>query len=189
MELKKTLTSIFFVPTLGINREGLYNNGYLNGYFKDINKEVQYENCIYLLFKPKNIQKFKDFLDNEYARTKQIIDDYDYENGFIVVVYKLDLNYKNDFKLIKLGKYSETSAEFQKLFPVTLKVKKIDKVTGAEKYIDDTSLQYRIFNKTIDLKEYWENKLAVDFDNKMEVWDTWEEIKEILDINNIKQIL
>lgn len=189
MELKKTLTSIFFVPTLRINRDGLYNNGYLNGYSQDKSREVQYENCIYLLFKPKNLDKFKDFLDNEYLRTKQIVDDYDYEDGFIVVVYQLDEQFKKDYELIKKGKYSQTSVQFQKLFPETLKVEKRDKVTGIKKYVDDVSLQYRIFNKTVDLKEYWESKLAVDFKDDMEVWDMWEDEKEVLDIDKIKEIV
>jgi len=184
MELKKTLTSIFFVPTLQINREGLYNNGYLNGYSQDKKKEVQYENCIYLLFKPKNIAKFKDFLDNEYLRTKQVIDDYDYEDGFIVVVYKLDESFKNDYKLIKQGKYSQTSPTFQNLFPRFLPVKKKN-----GKVEEEVSLQYRIFNKTIDIKEYWENKLDIDFKEDMEVWDTWDDNKEIMDLDEIKEIV
>jgi len=182
MELKRTLTSIFFVPTLQINREGLYTNGYLNGYMTDSRREVQYENCIYLLFKPKNLEKFKDFLDNEYLRTKQVIDDYDYEDGFIVVVYQLDPKFKNDYKLIKQGKYSQTSPDFQNLFPAKLKV-----TTKEKTFKDEVSLQYRIFNKTVDLKEYWESKLAVDFKEDMEVWNIWDDEKEVLEIDKIKE--
>ena len=183
MEIKRTLTSIFFVPTLQINRDGLYNNGYLNGYSADAHKKEQYANCIYLLFKPKNIQKFKDFLDNEYLRTKQVIDDYDYENGFIVVVYQLREEFKNDYLLIKQGRYSQTSPEFQELFPKSLKVSKKDGTTSEE-----VSLQYRVFNKTIDLKEYWEDKLNYRFNDGMEVWDTWSDKKEILDLDKIQEL-
>ncbi len=181
MKLKKNLTSIFFVPTLKINREGLLNNGYLNGYSKDSRKEVQYENCIYLLFKPKNLEKFKDFLDYEYQRTKQVIDDYDYEDGFIVVVYQLDEKFKKDYKLIREGKYSQTSPEFQDLFPNTLPSKKEGGMV-----VEEVSLQYRIFNKTIDMKEYWENKINYTFGHDMEVWPTWNEDKEVLELEKIK---
>ena len=34
-------------------------------------------------------------------------------NGYVVIVYKLNLKFKNDYNLIKEGKYSETSKKFQ----------------------------------------------------------------------------
>ena len=77
MDVKKTITSVFMVPTLGIPKSELTDNGFINGYVKDENREVQYEDCIYLLFKPENLYKFKGFLDREYERTKAVIDDYD----------------------------------------------------------------------------------------------------------------
>ncbi len=101
MEIKKTITTIFMVPTLKINRDVLKDNGFINGYVKDVRKDVQYENCIYLLFKPEDIDRFKDFLDEEYERTKSIIDDYDYENGYVVLVYQLDGKFKRDFQFVK----------------------------------------------------------------------------------------
>jgi hypothetical protein len=39
-------------------------------------------------FKPDNLEKFKEILEGEYERTKDIIEDYDYADGFVVVVYK-----------------------------------------------------------------------------------------------------
>ena len=96
MDIKKTITSIFIVPTLSIGKERLLDNGYINGYIKDNRKEVQYENCIYILFRPENLDKFRDFLDEEYERTKSIIDDYDYENGHVVIVYNIDDKFKKD---------------------------------------------------------------------------------------------
>ena len=104
MDIKKTITSIFIVPTLSIGKERLLDNGYINGYIKDNRKEVQYENCVYILFRPENLDKFKDFLDEEYERTKSIIDDYDYEDGFVVVVYVLNVRLTDDISLIKQGR-------------------------------------------------------------------------------------
>ena len=52
---------------------------------------------------------------------------------------------------------------------------------------DEISLQYRVFNKTEDLKQYWEDKLGVDFDPSMEVWNGWDDEKEILNLENVKQ--
>ena len=80
MEIKKTITSIFMVPTLGINKELLKGNGFINGYSKDGSRDVQYQGSVYLLFKPAKLQVFREFLDGEYERTKTIIDDYDYND-------------------------------------------------------------------------------------------------------------
>lgn len=181
MSIKKTITSIFIVPTLSIGKERLGDNGFINGYIKDGQREVQYENCIYLLFKPEHLDKFREFLDEEYERTKSIVDDYDYEDGYVVIVYKLNERLNDDIALIKEGKYSQTSKKFQEIFPkiVTVKGEIIPKT--------EVSLQYRIFNKTSDLKEYWENKLGVKFDDDMEVWQTFVEENEILDLSKIKE--
>jgi hypothetical protein len=181
MEVKKTITSVFIIPTLKIGRERLINNGYINGYIKDEGKDVQYQNAVYVLFKPKKMDVFRDFLDEEYARTNQVIDDYDYPDGFVVVVYNLDEKFKKDFLLIKEGLYSKTSKEFQAQFPKIVKLFK----NGLHK--DEISLQYRVFNKTEDLKKYWEEKLGVEFDDSMEVWDGFNIDKETLNLNKIKQ--
>jgi hypothetical protein len=181
MELKRTITSIFIVSTLRINRDSLKNNGFINGYVEDAGKEVQYEKCLYLLFHPESLGRFKSFLDTEYERTKDIIDDYDYEGGFVVLVYKLSDEFKKDVSLVKLGRYSKTSKEFQALFPKTVRVKK------DSSYKDEISLQYRIFNKTDDLRAYWSEMLDVEFTDDMEVWQGWIEEKEILNINQLKE--
>jgi hypothetical protein len=179
--VKKTITSIFFVPTLKIGKERLTKHGYINGYQKDTTGDHSYDDCIYILFKPEEMDSFRDFLEEEYDRTKSIIDDYDYEGGYVVVVYKLNPKFKKDFELVKKGKYSKTSSDFQALFPKVIKINK----NGYNK--DEISLQYRVFNKTEDLKTYWEEKLGVEFDENMELWDIYEEGNEILDIEKIKQ--
>jgi hypothetical protein len=181
MEIKKTITSIFMVPTLKIPKDLLKDNGFINGYIKDGSREVQYENCIYLLFQPADLDKFREFLDSEYERTKSLIDDYDYEKGYVVVVYQLDSKFAKDFDLVKRGKYSKTSNSFQALFPKVIKIKK----NGLHK--DEISLQYRIFNRTEDLIKFWEEKLGVEFEDDQEVWHGFEEENEILNIEKLKE--
>jgi len=181
MDVKKTITSIFMVPTLKIPRGELQDNYFINGYVQDGSREVQYENCIYLLFQPKNIDKFREFLDSEYERTKAIIDDYDYQEGYVVVVYQLDSKFKKDFMLIREGLYSRTSKEFQALFPKIIKIKK----NGLQR--DEISLQYRVFNRTEDLIKFWEEKLDVEFDDDQEVWHAFILKDEILNIEKLKQ--
>jgi hypothetical protein len=180
MEIKKTITSIFIVPILKINKDDLKNNGYSNGYVEDGRKDIQYENSLYLLFKPENLDRFRTFLDNEYERTKNIIDDYDYENGYVVIVYKIDDKFKKDVELIKEGKYSKTSKVFQEMFPKTIKIQR----NGLSR--DEISLQYRVFNKTPDLIEFWEKKLNVTFDDAQELWEMFVKEEEILNLDKIK---
>ncbi len=170
------------VPTLKVPKDALRGNGFINAYIKDARKEDQYKGCVYLLFKPENLDKFREFLDGEYERTKAVIEDYDYEDGYVVVVYQLDEKYKNDFTLVQCGKYSKTSANFQKLFPKVVKITR----NGLSK--DEVSLQYRIFNKAEDLISFWETKLGIEFEDDYEVWDGWDEEKEILELDKIKEL-
>lgn len=185
MEVKKNITSIFMVPTLKVPKDALKSNGFINAYIKDAGREDQYADSIYLLFKPTDLDKFREFLDSEYERTKTVIEDYDYEDGFVVVVYQLNDKYKKDFVLIKEGKYSKTSVGFQKLFPKVVKIVR----NGLNR--DEISLQYRIFNKAEDLVSFWEEKLGIDMINTIgkdfEVWEGWDEEKEILELDKIKE--
>jgi hypothetical protein len=186
MEIRKNITSIFMVPTLKVPKDALRGNGFINAYIKDARREDQYKDSIYLLFKPENLDKFREFLDSEYERTKSVIEDYDYEDGYVVVVYQLDQKYKNDFNLVKQGRYSKTSTDFQKLFPKVVKIVR----NGLHK--DEISLQYRIFNKAEDLVNFWEEKLGIDLvetiGEDFEVWDGWDEQKEILELDKIKEL-
>jgi hypothetical protein len=185
MEIKKNITSIFMVPTLKVPKDALRGNGFINAYIKDNRRDDQYKESVYLLFKPTDLDKFREFLDSEYERTKAVIEDYDYEDGYVVVVYQLNDKYKKDFNLIKQGKYSKTSEEFQKMFP------KVVKIVKNNLHRDEVSLQYRIFNKAEDLVSFWEEKLGIDFKSIVgedyEVWEGWSEEKEILELDKIKE--
>tara|TARA_R110000868_G_scaffold75049_4_gene216817 strand:- start:501 stop:1058 length:558 start_codon:yes stop_codon:yes gene_type:complete len=181
MELKKTITSIFMVPTLKIHRDDFIENNFLNAYLEDIRRDVQYENAVYLLFKPVNFDRFREFLTKEYDRTKDILDDYDYEEGYVVLVYQLNKKWNKDFDIVKQGKYSETSQDFQNVFS------KVIKVVNNGLRRDEISLQYRIFNKADELRKYWEDKLDVYFTDDMELWRTFVYEDEVLDLDKIKQ--
>ena len=176
MKRKNTCTTIFMVPTLKNPKDSLKNNGFINAYIEDEMSDSEYKDCIYVLFKPDDVDLFKDFLDNEYERTKQIVEDYDYNGGFVIVVYKLNKKFDKDFKKVKQGEYSKTSKEFQKLFPKVVKLKK----NGLHR--DELSLQYRIFNKTKDLLEYWQEKIgsSVNWKDEYEVWSEFKENEQTL---------
>lgn len=181
MDTKKTVTSIFMVPLLKINKDNLREMGFINAYINDTNNDIHYENSIYLLFKPKNLGEFRAFLNEEYERTTNIIDDYDYGGGFVVVVYKLNPKFINDINLIKKGIYSKTSKNFQKEFP------KIIKIFTNNGFKEEISLQFRIFNKTKDMTDYWEEKLDVTFTEDQEVWYSFDEEKETLTLKKLEE--
>jgi hypothetical protein len=167
------------VPTIGLSRTTLSDNGFINAYVSDSTSEYNYSDAICLLFRPTNLGKFRELLDTERERTTALIDDYDYEGGYIVVVYKLKTEFKKDFDLVRQGKYSKTSKEFQKLFPDTVMLNNKEHV----------SLQYRVFNKAQDLIDYWENELDIKFTNDLEVWRGFDEQSEILDIEKVRDFL
>jgi hypothetical protein len=186
MTVEKTITSIFMIPTLKIPKDKLKENGFINGYVKDGGRDIQYENSVYVLFKPENLDKFREFLDKEYERTKTVIEDYDYEDGYVVVVYQLNDKYKKDFNLIKQGKYSKTSKSFQNEFPKLVKIVREGDVKEA------MSLQTRVFMRTDDLIEYWEERLGMNLKITLgedyELWDIFDETKETLEIDKIKEL-
>jgi hypothetical protein len=177
MALRKTITSIFIVPIF-VKRDNLLDNGFVNGYIKDLRRDIQYENAVYLLFKPTNLDKFRQFVDDQ---GETLIDDYDYEDGYVVLVYSLSSISKNDINLIKQGKYSKTSIKFQLLFPKVIKIMK----NGLHR--DEVSLQYRVFKKSVDLRELWEDKTGEYFTDDMEVWPGWTEENEEMNLEKIKE--
>lgn len=179
---KKTITSIFIMPTLKIPRNDLNKNDFLDAYLGDINKdEYHEEDVIFLLFRPKNLDIFREFLNQQYYENKQIIDDYDYEDGYVVLVYILDEKLKKDFNLIRKGKYSKTSIEFKTLFP-----KQVQLLNQKGQPWKD-SLQWMIFRKDPRLTNYIENKIdsTLISENDLEIWPMFNEQKEVLDIEKI----
>lgn len=181
MLLKKTISALFMSKSLNISSEKLIKNGFIDAFSKDLDYDCVYEDCVYLLFKPSDMDVFREFLSSEYDERGCVVDDYDYDGGYVVVVYKLNPKFKDDYDLIRQGLYSKTSKEFQDLFP------KVMKVVVDGKSRDEIALQYRIFNRTQDLINYWENKLGCKFSENQEVWEGFHEERETLNIKNIKQ--
>lgn len=181
MKLTRSITTLFMVKPLGIGIERLDKVGFINAFIQDVNHDCIYQDCVYLLFKPTDMDVFRDFIDSEYERIDNIVEDYDYEGGYVVVVYKLDPKFKKDYQLIKQGLYSKTSKNFQSVFP------KVVKIMKNGKHRDEISLQYRIFNRTQDLINFWEDKIGITLSSDQEVWEGFHEERETLNINNIKQ--
>lgn len=180
--MKITITRLLISPIFKISKEKLKENGYLNGYIKDEMAKKEYtSNCVFLLFKPSDYTSFRNFLEEEKTRTSYFVDDYDYPGGFVVLVYKIDEKYKNDIKLIKKGKYSQVSKDYQSLFS-----KEIETEENGIK-MKTLSMQYRIFNKTEDLIKFWEEQFDEILPPEQEVWHGWEIEKETLNKHTLEE--
>jgi hypothetical protein len=177
--MKPTVTKIFLVAPLGIRKEDLERNNFINAYSYDEERETIDEYTVYLLFNPPVPEVFNEFVEREYIRNKNLIRDYDYNNGLSVLEYHIDEKWHEDVDKIKAGMYSSVSEEFKKLFPKKVKIN-----SGIFRK-ESESLQSRIFRKDSTLKEYWENKTGAYISDDMEVWDGWDKEKETLKINEI----
>lgn len=173
-QITKTNTSLFILPILKLKKEDLVDNGFINAFSRDELRDEVYKDCIFLLFKPTDLDRFREFLDREHERTKQLVDDYDVNGGYVVLVYKLDSKYKHDYQLVRKSKYSRTSKEYQEQFP------KVAKIMREGRHMDELSLQLRVFRKTPDLVEFWEKEFDMKFEDDQEVWFRYLDDKETL---------
>lgn len=179
---EKTITTIFIVPILKIDRKDLFENNFINAFLGDINKEDYHEeNVVFLLFKPKNLETFRTFLDRQYD-SFDLIDDYDY-GDYVVLVYLLDKKWEKDYSLIKKGKYSKLSEGYKSLFP--LNVINYEKEGNPQQ----PSLQHLIFKKDSRLINFWEKTLGdesfIISNHDLEAWPGFDELKEVLDIDKL----
>ena len=81
MKLTRSITTLFMVKPLGLSIEKLDKVGFINAFMRDVEHDCIYQDCVYLLFKPTDMDLFRDFIDSEYERTDNIVEDYDYEGG------------------------------------------------------------------------------------------------------------
>jgi hypothetical protein len=174
---RKNCTTIFLLPAVGQSRQHLLKYGFLAAYLDDINHEVHYEEAVYCLFKPEDASDLQLYLDIEHKRNPQIVEDYDYEGGYIVVVYKIMEKYLKEYQLFLQGKYSKFSSEYISMFPTDIVVEDTLGMAVVKK-----SLHYHVFNRTKEIKEYWEKKIGEKITNDMELWSSPDMDKEVLDI-------
>jgi hypothetical protein len=173
---KKTCTTIFLLPAIGLYRKDILKYGFLSAYLKDKHREISYDKAIYLLYKPPAMEKFQEFLRKEYSRTPLLIEDYDYAGGYVVTVYQFPEEFLEEYRLFLQGKYSKFRRQYRKLFPDYI-------VTGEGER--EVSLQYHIFNKTSAIRDYWETKVGTALDEDAEMWSKPDIESEKLDITQL----
>ena len=178
--IRSTYTTMFLVPSLGIDRELLREMGFIDGYLDDVSRDVHYSNAIYMLFKPPDYGKFNIFTENERTRTTRLVDDYDYEGGWAVLVYLIEERFLPDYQLFMESRYSRFSEPFKSTIP------RITRVESAGRRMDVLSIPFRVMSRHPDLIEYWEDKMGVTFTDDMELLPAVNMSREVLDIDEIK---
>lgn len=179
-EKKNNCTTIFLVPGTGLRKKDIVKHGFLSAYLDDRNHEIHHESSVYLLFHPEDITAFQQFLEKEYKRTPLLVEDYDYEGGYIVTVYKFPEKFMEEYNLFLEGKYSKFRKVYVELFP-----KEVLVTDSKGNKSMEISLTYHIFTRSEAIKRYWEEKIGQDIPDEMELWSSPDLEKETLDINNI----
>lgn len=177
---KISSTNMFIVPLLNIGRDNLMRLGFVDAFMKDEIREIEYERVVYLLFKPHDIDKFNIFIEEQRESNLPILDEFDYKE-WTILVYKLPKKFEKDYEKILLGKFSETSAEYQKAIPKFYQVNK----DGASVY--KMNIQHMVFTKDDELKKYWKSELDLIITNSDSHWHHYQE-REILNDASLKRL-
>jgi hypothetical protein len=177
--IKLNCSTIFLLPGIGFQRRQLLKYGFIAAYIDDKNHEPHYEDAVYLLFRPADMDSFQVFLDERYEKGVGVIEDYDYGKGYVVVVYKFPQEYAEEYKLFLEGKYSKFREKYKNLFPTKIEVLEDD---GSRRM--QFSLPFLIFSKAKSLKEFWEEKIGTELEEDAEYWMVPDlDSKEVLDIS------
>lgn len=175
-ELFKYNCSTLFIlkPVVGESYGSLRENyGFINSYLKDKAREDLSGDLLFVLFKPEDFEYFGMFVSEQIAENHNFIEDYDYTDGYVVIVYKIPQVMKEDFEKFKKGEYSKFSHIIKNCYKKEIK-----------SFIDpNKSFQWKVFDKSKELKKELEDFLDVQFTKDMELWQIPDvEGKEILDI-------
>lgn len=177
--MKLTNSSIFLLRGLELTKKTetldqsylVKGLGFQNAYIADSTHENYLDCPLYLLFKPIETAVFNDFLTHEYE-VRLLKEDYDYPNGHVVLLFDFPVLFREDYKKILEGRYSEVSLSYKALFPEDYK----------EGGLLFKTLTYHIFNRSKQLQEEREKDLGLDegFLDNQELWQKFDIEKETL---------
>lgn len=193
-KIELTDTSLFLLPCFGRTYKEYKELGFVNCFLSDKNRDKVNEKDIhlYLLFRPDPkqsirlntiIEKFEDE-DKEHL---VYLDDYDYDGGYTVLVFKFPERFRNDYELFIKGKYSKFSPDFKDTIPERKIAEFVNEFNKPEKLAGKTT-QWMIINKDPRIKRYVEEKYGIDLDGANEYWHLPIMEKEILNIDKINEL-
>lgn len=178
---KTTHSTRFLLRGVGLHNGIVGKLGFVNAFIDDEDHDPHYTDALYLLFQPPELDLFESFLSSEKEKGKEIIDEYDYSGGYIVIVYKFPSKFKEDYHLFLQGKYSKFSNAYKLLFPM----ERSGVSPKGIPYTEPSFYKY-LFEKAVEMRDFWEDKLGVILEDSAEYWSIPNIKKETLNINNIR---
>lgn len=167
--LKATKTTDFILPLFGYTK-AFYAEYLVNAYLGDVDLNYFDEYKVYIVISNHRMQSQHMRIENTLKEMDEFIDYYDVLDGRMsVFVMNVPEEFKKDYESFLDGKYSQFSKEAK------IKVLKGRSEKSAMPYI---------FNKSKNLKEYWETKMETEVPIGMEVWPILSIKQELFNKNN-----
>lgn len=108
-----------------------------------------------------------------------LIEDYDYPNGYTVLVLRFPEQFRKDYELYLEGKFSKFSVEYKQKMP-----EQTEAIVDGRK-IPGMSTPYMVVHKEERMRKFWEQQFNCYIDPKDEYWGIPNVEKETLDIDKI----
>jgi hypothetical protein len=169
------ISELFILPVLGIPKHLLLQNSFINCYLFNEEEDIKYENCLYLLFKPKNMEWFNNFVASEEDRGANILEEYDYGGIYTMLVYNIPEKFRKDVDVVLQGKYSKVSKEYKDMFPKLI----------SDGVKESLGLAWCVLHKKEYIKKYWEEELDMIFPVENEYWKLYEISSESFNVNKL----
>jgi hypothetical protein len=178
--VKSTCTTLFLLPALGLNADELNPSlGFIDGFTSDKDRPTSLSHPVFALFRPADIREFQEFVEAEYGSNRALKEDYDYDGGFVVLLYQYPAQFQADYRKIENGKYSRVSPSFSETFP---QFEKPDSWSNPN--IPQMSLQRMVYFRAPALVSFLED--AVGQPIGRECWGIPDKDRETLDIKRIR---
>lgn len=175
--LKYNCSTLFILqPVTGVKwSEQEEEFGMINSYLKDKAREDLTGDLLFVLFKPKDFDYFELFVQEQEGNNSAFLEDYDYADGYVVLVYRIREELKKDFELFKQGKYSKLSELIRKSYDREVRafIKPIP------------SFQWEVFRRATRLRKELEEFFETQLEKEAELWAIPDMNKETLDIEKI----
>lgn len=170
------VSNVFVVPLLNIGRDRLLKQGFINSFLLS-GQEEEYDNAIHLLFQPKSMASFNDFVAEERERPVSILDERDYPNDHILLSYGIPEKFLDDMEKIWSGQYSKVSDVFKEAIPYY-----VEKMSGQK--TSEMTVQHMVFTKSAKLRAHWEKEFNTTMDKYQELWTKPTREKETFKISD-----
>jgi len=178
--IKWNASTLFLLkPITGIGVGQFCEFGLVNSYLEDVDNDIYVGDYLLVLLKPNDYDFLEILIDNQDRENINFVGEYDYEGGWVVLVYSIPEKWKEDFTKFKDGRYSALSEDFKSQHDKHVIINMRKKET----------IQYLVFYKDTKFKKDVEEYFDVVFSEEDELWEKPLTVKETLNISKIKEKL